>query len=164
MRKLPRARYSGSWSASTHCCLTLGKVISPLSADPTKVVDLKFPPKIEAGKQYSASVVLDAPAPAGGSKVILLPTHRIEYQDTLIVPEGKTEAEFTFDVFKAQIAFDDGSGSAITKMSASWQRAQSELLVAVELTYLDQDMILCTLAALDDARVVLERRRDEESE
>ena len=29
--------------------------------------------------------------------------HRIEYQDTLIVPEGKTEAEFTFDVFKAQI-------------------------------------------------------------
>ena len=49
-------------------------------------------------------------------------------------------------------------------MSASWQRAQSELLVRIELTYLDQDMILCTLAALDDARVVLERRRDEESE
>ena len=68
------------------------------------------------------------------------------------------------DVFKAQIAFDDGSGSAITKMSASWQRAQSELVVAVELTYLDQDMILCMLPALGDARVVLERRRDSESE
>ena len=39
-----------------------------------------------------------------------------------------------------------------------------ELLVGIELTYLDQDMILCTLAALDDARVVLERRRDSESE
>lgn len=85
------------------CILLFLLLISPLSADPTKVVDMKFPPKIEAGKQYSASVVLDAPAPAGGSKVILLPTHRIEYQDTLIVPEGKTEAEFTFDVFKNQI-------------------------------------------------------------
>ena len=85
------------------CILLFLLTVAPLSADPTKVVDLKFPPKIEAGKQYSASVVLDAPAPAGGSKVILLPTHRIEYQDTLIVPEGKTEAEFTFDVFKDQI-------------------------------------------------------------
>ena len=85
------------------CTILFLLLISPLSADPTKVVDLKFPPKIEAGQQYSASVVLDAPAPAGGSKVILLPTHRIEYQDTLIVPEGKTEAEFTFDVFKDQI-------------------------------------------------------------
>ena len=85
------------------CILLFLLLISPLSAEPTKVVDMKFPPKIEAGKQYSASVVLDAPAPAGGSKVILLPTHRIEYQDTLIVPEGKTEAEFTFDVFKNQI-------------------------------------------------------------
>ena len=68
------------------------------------------------------------------------------------------------DVFKAQIAFDDGSGSAITKMSASWQRAQSELVVGIELTYLDQDMILCMLPALGDARVVLERRRESESE
>ena len=49
-------------------------------------------------------------------------------------------------------------------MSASWQRAQSELLVGIELTYLDQDMILCVLPALGDARVVLERRRDSESE
>ena len=83
--------------------LLLLAVMAPISADPSKVVEVKYPPKIEAGKQYSATVVLDAPAPEGGSKVILLPTHRIEYQDTLIVPEGKTEAEFTFDVFKDQI-------------------------------------------------------------
>ena len=49
-------------------------------------------------------------------------------------------------------------------MSASWQRAQSELVVAVELTYLDQDMILCMLPALGDARVVLERRRDSDTD
>ena len=71
------------------CTILFLLLISPLSADPTKVVDLKFPPKIEAGQQYSASVVLDAPAPAGGSKVILLPTHRIEYQDTLIPKERR---------------------------------------------------------------------------
>lgn len=78
-------------------------VLAPAGADPSKVVQLRYPETIKAGGEYEAVVVLDAPAPEGGSKVILFPSHRIKYPDTVIVPEGQTEASFTFEVFKAQI-------------------------------------------------------------
>lgn len=90
-------------------CLFL---VLPALAGPTEVLELLAPKEVKRGAKYTATVRLDKPAEAGGSKVILLPTHRLQVPDTVMVAEGETEAQFSFKVYKDQIRdwhFDRGT-------------------------------------------------------
>lgn len=65
-----------------------------------KVLNLELPETVEGGKRYQAKVRLSAPSPQGGAKVILLPAHRLELPDAVVIPEGESEFSFTFLALK----------------------------------------------------------------
>ena len=86
--------------------ILFGFLSLPALAEPSKVTNITYQESlVQPGEEYKAVLTLDAPAGPGGSNVILLPTHRLEMPDQVKVPEGETEVEFTFEVYKAQTNF-----------------------------------------------------------
>lgn len=86
--------------------LLLGILSTFAYAEPSKVVNITFDDTlVKPGQDYTAVIVLDAPAGPGGSNVILLPTHRLEMPEQVKVPQDESQVEFTYEVYKAQTNF-----------------------------------------------------------